>query len=115
MGNMPNLADLVTAMEDAVSTSIGNDIRTMQGFSKQQLEDIGRLAIDFADMIDEGEFDDDAEGRQAYARILQNLIKNFTRTVEALGVLAVEKAWNAMVDVIWNALDGATGLMLPRP
>jgi hypothetical protein len=114
MGTLPNFDELLKNILGAASTSIGNDVSTIKTFSKQQAEDIAALTIDVYEMIDDGEFDDDPDEQTKYLRILSNLTHNLARTLEALGQIAVEKAWNAMVDVIWKTLEKAAGIPLPR-
>lgn len=113
MAELPDLQDLLTKMLDAASTAIGDDINSIRTFSKQQATDIAALTIDIYDMIENDELDDTE--REQYLRILRNLIDNLTHTIAALGQLTVEKALNAIVEVLWSTLDKATGFKLPRP
>lgn len=115
MGSLPKPGELVSAIGTAVSKAVGKDISNIEGFSKDQALQIEKLTIRLGEMIAAGEFKDDAEGEQFYRDILADLISNLTKTLKGLSVIAVEHAWNAVVDVVWKALDKATGLALPRP
>ena len=112
---LPKPGELVSSMLTAADGVLKKDVSKIAGFSKNQLLRIEKLAIDLAEMIAEGEFDDDPQGQETYLGILQDLITNFTKTLVGLNKITIEKMWNAIVKVIWNALDKATGLALPRP
>lgn len=115
MTTLPKPGDLVAAIETAVTAAIGEDVTNNTGFAKDQVLRIEKLGIRLSEMIVGGEFDGDPQGQQDFLDILADLISNFTKTLEGLGEIMVEKAWNAAVDVVWKTLDKATGLTLPRP
>lgn len=115
MANIPKPGELIAAIEAALKNALGKDISTVEGFSRDQLLRIEKLSIRLSEMILAGEFKDDPEGQDVYLGILKDLITNFKNTLKGLGAVALEKAWNAVVDVVWKALDKATGLTLPRP
>jgi hypothetical protein len=66
-------------------------------------------------MIENGEFKDDPEGQQDDLNIIQDLINNFGNTLRGLTAVETEKVINAAIGAVWNALEKATGLALPRP
>ncbi len=115
MPKLPHPGELVAAMEKAASKAIGKDIQTIGGFARDQLQRIEKLGIKLSHMIIAGEFKDDPQGQQDYLGILQDLITNFTNTLRGLAAITIEKVWNALVKVVWDTLDKATGLALPRP
>jgi hypothetical protein len=115
MSSLPKPGTIVTALEQAATSAIGKDVSTIQGFAKDQLLRIEKLAIRLAEMITEGEFSGDPDGQKDWLDILNDLIRNFIKTLIGLSEITIEKVWNAMVNVVWNALDKATGLALPRP
>lgn len=110
-----NPGQLVSAIQAAATNAAGKDISTIQGFARDQVLRIEKLSIRLAEMIAQGEFKDDPEGQADFLGILQDIITNFTKTLRGLAVITIEKVWNAIVDVVWKALDSATGLTLPRP
>jgi hypothetical protein len=115
MSNLPNPGELVSAMQSAATAIVGKDISTVEGFAKDQLLRIEKLSIRLGEMIIAGEFDGDPDGQKDYLGIVQDLITNFTKTLQGLAIITIEKVWNALVNVVWTALDKATGLALPRP
>src|SRR5262245_41744883 len=115
MPTLPKPGELAAAMKDAASGIINKDIQTISGFSKDQLQRIERLAIDFSEMVAAGEFRDDPEAQADYLGILEDLSKNFVRTLQGLATITIEKIWNAVVKVLWTAIDKATGLTFPKP
>ncbi len=115
MSQFPQPGALVASMEKAASDILGKDVTTIGGFAKDQLSRIEKLSIRLSEMIINHEFDGDPTGQQDYLDIVNDLITNFTKTLQGLAVITVEKVWNAMVKVVWDALDKATGLALPRP
>jgi hypothetical protein len=110
-----NPGQLLADIQTAATGAAGQDIASIQGFARDQLLRIEKLSIQLAEMIAQGEFKDDPDGQREFLGILQDLITNFTKTLRGLAVITVEKVWNAIVGVVWNALDAATGLALPRP
>jgi hypothetical protein len=40
---------------------------------------------------------------------------NFAKTLRGLLMVTIEKVWNAIVGVIWKAIETATGIALPIP
>jgi hypothetical protein len=113
--SLPDIDELIAAIEKAATKAIGQDIRAVDGFARDQLKSIARLQARLAKMISDGMFEGDPEGQQDHLDILEELITNFVNTLRGLAIIMIEKAWNAVVKVVWDALDNATGVALPRP
>lgn len=112
---LPKAGNIVSGIQKAATAAIGKDITNIEGFARDQLTRIEKLSIKLATMIANGEFKDDPEGQQEDLDIIQELITNFGNTLRGLTVIEVEKVINAAIGVVWDALNKATGLTLPRP
>src|SRR5262245_43926131 len=110
-----NLNELVKSIQTAATGVIGRDVTKIQGFAQDQVQRIGKLGVKLAEMIALGEFEDDPEGQQSFLDIMKDLITNFGKTLVGLAIITIEKVINAVVKVVWDSLDKATGLALPRP
>jgi hypothetical protein len=53
------------------------------------------------------------ETRDFFLENLKNMTRNFVKTLRDLIVVEIEKVWNAIVDVLWKAIETATGIALP--
>jgi hypothetical protein len=62
-----------------------------------------------------GEFAGQSELRDHFLNTLAKMAENFARVIAGLVLITVEKIWNAIVGLLWDTLDDATGLVLPRP
>ena len=110
-----NVGDLIPAIVAAASGVIHKDVTAITGFSADQARRIETLSITLANLIAAGAFQGDPQSQADHLGILEDLIKNFARTLKGLTVITVEKVINAVVKTVWDALDRATGLALPRP
>ncbi len=68
-----------------------------------------------------GPLRDEPELRQMFIDQLADSVRGLARDVAALTILTLEKAWNAVVGVLWGAMNkalgaaGLGGLVLPVP
>jgi len=115
MAALSNPGELFGQMVQAASNAIGKDITTLEGFARDQVIGIAQLTVTLELKIANGEFAGQPDRQQTALDILRSLIDNFVNTVLAMSIVLAEKAWNAVVDVAWNALDKAAGFALPRP
>jgi hypothetical protein len=90
----------------AVNTAINGDIRTIASFAERQAAQLAKQAAWIAESTINGSFTDD-DDRQFFIDNLKDLTENFARTVAGLTILTLEKAWNAVVGVLWGAINGA--------
>lgn len=115
MANLPKLEDLMRDISAAASAVVGKDISTITGFAKSQEIKLAKFAIWIAEAEVAGEFKNIPGLRDEFLQSLQDMILDFVNTLRGLAMVTVEKIWNAIVGVVWKALDKATGLTLPRP
>ena len=112
-----NVGELVDSIKTATSQIIKKDIATVRGFSEGQIKAIGQQAALVAEGIAKGQITE--ETCEFFLDSLENMTQNFLNTLKGLILLTIEKLWNAIVDVIWGAINkaigAATGIVLPVP
>ena len=54
-----------------------------------------------------GSLKDDDDTFDFFTNQLKDLATNFARSVATLTLLIIEQAWNAVVKVVWGAINGA--------
>jgi hypothetical protein len=106
---------LMTSITDAASGIVRRDVTTVRGFAREQLAALARQAETIAAMQAAGAFDDNDDLREHFTRQLQEMTRNFARTLQGLAAVTAEKLANAVLDVVRNAITTATGVALPRP
>jgi len=106
-----NLDDLVKEMTAAASSVLDKDVTTLRGFSERQIKAIAQQTQLVATGIASGQITE--ETREFFLDSLEDMALNFAKTLRGLLMVTVEKVWNAVVAVIWKAIEGATGLALP--
>lgn len=104
---------LIHEMKDVANTILDKDIESIGGFSERQLKAIAKQAEMVAQGIATGEITD--ETREFFLQGIEDMTRNFANTLQGLVAVTVEKVWNAMVGVIWKAIESATGFNLTRP
>lgn len=108
-----DLGQLVKDMQDAATGVLQKDVATVQGFSKRQLDAIALQGHVVATGIATGNIS--GELQQFFLDGLKDMVRSFVRTLHGLLMVTIEKVWNAVVGVLWNAISKATGLVLPAP
>ncbi|QDQ28861.1 hypothetical protein FNU76_22305 [Chitinimonas arctica] len=108
-----DLDQLVSDITDAASAVINTDVSTLRGFSGRQVQAIAQQSVMVAAGIASGQIT--ADTRDYFLDGLEDMALNFAKTLRGLLMVTVEKVWNAVVGVIWNAISVATGLALPQP
>ena len=98
-------------IKDVVSGILNKDITTVRGFSNRQLDGIAAQTSLIASGIASGEITDAT--RDFFLDQLIELAHNFVNTLIGLIITTIEKLWNAIVSVLWNAISKATGIQLP--
>jgi hypothetical protein len=101
---------LVKDMEAAASGVIKQDVSTLRGFATQQVNAIAQQAVFVAEGIADGSIANDA--RDYFLNSLKEMARSFVNTLAGLVVVVIEQVWNAVVGVIWTAINEATGLGL---
>jgi hypothetical protein len=104
---------VVTAIKDAASNVLNTDVATFKGFSERQVKAIAQQAKLVSTGIATGQITD--ETREFFLDGLKDMALNFARTLVGLVIVTIEKVWNAVVGVLWDAISDAAGIALPLP
>lgn len=105
-----DIAQLVKDMENAVSQILNKDVTTLRGFSERQIKAIAQQSELVARGIATGQITE--ETREFLLDGIEDMALNFAKTLRGLVMVTIEKVWNAIVGIIWKAMDKATGLNL---
>ena len=108
-----DLGTLVAQMQSAATVAIGQDITTLSGFSAQQLQAIAQQAAVVSAGISDGSIA--GETRDFFLDNLKEVVRNFVNVLAGMAAITIERTWNAIVRVVWDAIGKATGLALPIP
>jgi hypothetical protein len=110
MATFPGIADLVSSMTEAAKDSLGGDWPKARTYAKPEFARLAQSVVDIGELAATGEIS------AAEAKALLSIHKNTTRTifltVEGLGILAVEKAVNAALGSVKEAVNAAVGVAL---
>ncbi len=101
---------LVNRIKLAASEVLGKDISTLRGFSERQATALAKQTALLANGIASGDIEDDL--RDFFLDSLEDMALNFANTLRGLMMVTIEKVWNAIVVVLWQAIESATGLNL---
>ncbi|WP_444995225.1 hypothetical protein [Aliikangiella sp. IMCC44359] len=104
---------LIQDIKQAASGVINQDITVLQGFSERQVKALAKQSELIAKGIITGDIDEDL--REFFLNSLEEMARNFAKTLQGLVVVTIEKVWNAVVSVLWGAINTATGLTLKVP
>lgn len=102
---------LIEDIKNTASGILNKDVATVRGFSDRQLHGIATQAALVASGIASGQIDDST--REFFLDQLVELSKNFVSTLVGLMLATIERLWNAIVSVIWNAISHAANIQLP--
>lgn len=104
---------LMNDMKAAASEVLEKDVTTLRGFSERQLKAIAQQTSLVAMGIASGQITE--ETRDFFLDSLEDMARNFANTLRGLMMVTIEKVWNAVVGVLWKAIEGVTGLLIPAP
>jgi hypothetical protein len=108
-----DVAQLIEDIKDAASQVLNKDVATLRGFSERQVKAIAQQAAFVEAGVLSGEITE--ETRDFFLDSLEDMALNFVKTLRGLLMVTIEKIWNAIVGVIWKAIETSTGIVLPRP
>jgi hypothetical protein len=100
-------------IKDAATNVINQDVTVLRGFSERQLKALAKQTDLIAEGIISGDIDEDL--RDFFLDSLEDMALNFAKTLRGLLMITIEKVWNAIVGVLWNAIGSATGLDIAVP
>ena len=94
------VADILDAIKGAVTTGF-NKIKTLTAADVRDLAMRSKILaqLRLSGELTEDEFADEVDRSQ-------RLVKSIGMTVSALASITLEKAWNAIVKVVWGTING---------
>lgn len=95
--------DIISALKGAV----GKGWTAISGFAETQAKMMANQAAMIAQSRISGSLKDDDEMFEFFTDQLKDHATNFARSVATLTLLTIEQAWNAVVKVVWGAINGA--------
>ncbi|WKD51464.1 hypothetical protein [Microbulbifer spongiae] len=101
---------LISNIKDTASTIIAHDITEIRGFSERQLSALALQAQLITKAILNREINEDL--RDYFLDSLEDMALNFAKTLRGLLAVTIEKVWNAIVGVLWSAIEACTGISL---
>jgi hypothetical protein len=104
---------LVTDIKAAATQVIDQDVTELRGFSDRQVKALALQAELIAKGVISGDIDEDL--RDFFLDSLEDMALNFAKTLRGLLMVTIEKVWNAVVGVLWGAIQSATGIGLAPP
>ncbi len=90
---------------DTLNGILNDDISRYVSFFKSQTLGLAKQAAWIAEATATGEID--ADTRDWFIGNLQRMTEDFIRTLVGLTLLTIEKAWNAVVGILWGAINTA--------
>ncbi len=110
MSTVIDTTQLINDMKDAATQILNKDVTTLRGFSERQIKAIAQQSELVATGIVSGQITE--ETREFFLDSIEDMALNFAKTLRGLLMITIEKVWNAIVGVVWNAIEAATGLNL---
>jgi hypothetical protein len=98
---------LVNDIISALKGSVGDGWSAISGFAEKQAKMLANQAAMIAQARISGSLKDDDDMFEFFTNQLKDHATNFARSVATLTLLTIEQAWNAVVKVIWGAINGA--------
>src|SRR4051794_22597448 len=106
-----DIDQLIADIKNTVSDILKKDIKAVNGFSERQLSGLAHQASLIASGIANGEITDAT--RDFFLDQLVQLAHNFVNTLIGLVIATIERLWNAVVAIIWQAISRVIGFELP--
>ena len=104
---------LISDMKTAATQVLKTDVSTLRGFEERQMKAIAQQAAFVEAGILSGQITE--ETRDFFLDGLEEMTLNFVKTLRGLLMGTIEKVWNAVVGVIWKAIEASTGIVLRAP
>ena len=101
---------LVDDIKKAASEVLDQDIAALRGFSERQVTALAKQTELLANGMASGDIEEDLLG--FFLDSLEDMVLNFANTLRGLMMVTIEKVWNAIVVVLWQTIESATGVEL---
>ena len=110
--------DIVTQIIAALKGELHDGFGTVKMFAEEQSERLARFALVIAEERAFGSLKTNNTMFKRFTKRLEEQTEAFARHLVMLSVLTLEKAWNAIVGVVWGAINSIlanTGLPIEMP
>lgn len=108
-----DIDELVNNLKDKAKDILKVDVSYVRGFSQDQLIAIAQQAQFVAIGIKSGQIT--KETQQFFLDSLDDMLLKFANTLRGLMMVTIEKLWNALVQVLWDAISKAASLEYKIP
>jgi hypothetical protein len=108
-----DINQLIDTMKSTATAVINKDVTVLRGFSERQLEAIAKQTAFVASGITSGEITDAT--KDFFLDGIEDMVRSFSNTLRGLTAVTIEKVWNAIVGVIWDAIGKSAGIALHIP
>lgn len=98
---------LLSGVVQAVKDIVADDWSRISNFTENQGRMLANQAVMITTARTVGSLRNDDDGFEFFLRQLEKMTRNFTQSIAALTIVTIEKAWNAVVGVVWGAVNGA--------
>lgn len=103
-----DVEQLIEDMKTAATQILDKDVTKLRGFSERQVKAIAQQTELVAVGIASGQITE--ETREFFLDSIEDMALNFAETLRGLVMVTIEKVWNAVVGVLWEAIEAATGI-----
>ncbi len=108
-----NIEEIINQLKTAASESIGKDVNELRGFGESQVQALAQQTKIVAIGIKSGEITEAT--REFFLDGLEDMALNLAKTIRGLMMVSIEKAWNAMVNVLYEIISKISGIALMAP
>jgi hypothetical protein len=112
---VPSAEEIIGSIKATLEGIINEDLPVLTDFAQRQLKALADQTVWIAEATANGEFNSNPGLRDHFLTTLADMTNNFAKVMAGLILLTIEKIWNSLVSLLWDTLDKATGLTLPRP
>lgn len=109
----PNIDQRMDDINNAASEVLNRDVSQLRGFSQRQVKALAQQAALVEGGILSGQITE--ETRDFFLDSLEDTALNFAKSLRGLSAITIEKVGNAVVSVMWKAIEAGTGITLPPP
>ncbi|MDJ0642962.1 MAG: hypothetical protein QNJ15_09100 [Erythrobacter sp.] len=110
-----NFEEILGSVVAALKEEIGDDLSSIQGFIDSQGRLLAKQTAWIATSRTTGSLKDDDELYEFFVENLKTNTEGFVRSIAMHTIITIEKAWNAVANVLWGAIRTAlTGVGIPN-
>lgn len=114
-----DVSQVIAQILGALEAEISEGWQLVSSFAEKQTRLLANHALMITQSRTTGLLKDNDELFDVLVQQLKELTENFARSLASLTIITLEKAWNAIVRVVWGAINGAVGAaglaVLPLP